>query len=137
MMSRSLKYAYPPKRSSGRGERSYGNERKSSYARKPFFGALQPVAVPGLLLLLGIAAIATFYGSMLMAAHAVAGSGSKDQAGRITFWVCMVLLAQGLFPLLRFGLRDLPKLIAGSLRDNARDMALFVVLLVAAAFLFL
>lgn len=104
---------------------------------KPFFGALQPVAVPGLLLLLGFAAVATFYGSVLTTAHAVAESGGGEQAGRITFWACMLLLGQGLFPILRFGLRDLPKLIKSSVRDNIRDVVLFIVLLIAGAFLFL
>jgi hypothetical protein len=107
--------------------------------RKPFFGALQPIARPGLLLLAGLAAIATFYGSVLMAAHEVAtgSDASPGQFGRIMVWVCLLFLAQGLVPILKFGLRDMPRLAASIVRMNIRDWLLFVVLLIAAAFLFL
>ncbi len=107
--------------------------------RKPFFGALQPIAGPGLMLLTGLAAIATFYGSVLMAAHEVgAGSdASSGQFGQIMAWVCILFLAQGLVPIVKFGFRDMPKLVVGIVRMNVRDWILFVVLLAAAGFLFL
>ena len=107
--------------------------------RRPFFGALQPIAMPGLLLLLGLASVATFYGSVLTAARAIGatGGGSPGQVGWIMVWVCALFLAQGMIPLLRFGFRDLPRLVIGSIRMNIRDTLLFVALLIAAAFLFL
>ena len=107
--------------------------------REPFFGALQPVAVPGLILALGLFSVATFYGSVLAAAHVVAADSGlgREQLGRITVWVCALFLAQGLVPIYRFGTKELPRLVAGHLKANARDMLLFVVLLIAAAFLFL
>lgn len=107
--------------------------------RRPFFGALQPIALPGLLLLLGLASVATFYGSVLTAAHAIgsANGSSLGQSGSIMAWVCALFLAQGLIPLVRFGFRDLPRLVIGSIRMNIRDWLLFAVLLIAAAFLFL
>ncbi len=107
--------------------------------RKPFFGPLQPIAMPGFLLLLGLASVATFYGSVLTAAQAIgsARGGSPGQVGSIMVWVCALFLAQGLIPLVRFSFRDMPKLIVAAIRMNIRDWLLFVVLLIAAAFLFL
>ena len=107
--------------------------------RKPFFGALQPVAMPSFLLLLGLASVATFYGSVLTAAHAIgtADGSSHGQLGQIMVWVCGLFLAQGLIPLVKFSFRDMPKLIAAGVRMNLRDWMLFVVLLIAAAILFL
>lgn len=107
--------------------------------RQPFFGAAQPIAVPALMLLLGLGAVATFYASVLTAANVVAADNGlgREQLGRITIWVCALFLAQGLVPIFRFGTRELPHLVAGHLKANARDMVLFVVLLIAGAMLFL
>jgi len=107
--------------------------------RRGFFGPFQPVAAPGLLILLGLAAIAIFYGSVLTAAHAIssAQNGSPGPPGQIMVWVCALFMAQGLVPLVKFSCRDMPKLIAAGIRMNIRDWLLFAVLLIAAGFLFL
>jgi hypothetical protein len=138
-MGPSLKNATWPKRDARYRDVGSGRERMPGHDRKPFFGALQPVAGPGLLLLLGLASITTFYGSVLTAAHAIgtARGSSPGQLGSIMTWVCALFLAQGLVPLVKFGFRDMPKLIANGIRMNIRDWILFVVLLVAAGFLFL
>ena len=76
---------------------------------------------------------------VLTAANVVAADNGlgREQLGRITIWVCALFLAQGLVPIFRFGTRELPHLVAGHLKANARDMVLFVVLLIAGAMLFL
>ena len=107
--------------------------------RQPFFGALTPVAVPGLLLFLGVAAIATFYATVFAAAHIVAAEsgGGRDQMARVTAWVCAIFLAQGLVPIYRFGTRELPRLVVDGLRIKGPAIVVFVLLLGAAAILFL
>jgi hypothetical protein len=107
--------------------------------RRPFFGPLQPIAMPGLLLLLGLGSVATFYGSVLTAASAIGSpnGGAQGQVGPLMVCVCALFLAQGLVPLVKFSFRDMPRLITNGIRMNIRDWLLFVVLLIAAAFLFL
>lgn len=107
--------------------------------RKPFFGEWSPVVVSTLLLGLGLAAVTTFYASVFAAAHAVAAEsgGGREQFAVVTLWVCALFLLQGMLPILRFGVADLPRLVAVGFQVKARDAALFVVLLIAGAVLLL
>ena len=107
--------------------------------RKPFFGEWPPVVVSMLLLLLGLAAVTIFYASVFAAAHAVAADngGGREQLGRVTLWVCALFFLQGRVPLVRVGISELPRLVAGEFRLKARDAALFLLLLVAGGALLL
>ncbi len=104
----------------------------------PFFFELSPLAASLLLFGLGLAAITVFYVSVFMAAHAVAASAgsSRHEFGIVGAWVCGLFLLQGLFPLVRFSIRDLPRIAAARFRLKWRDWALFGLLLVISAFLF-
>ena len=107
--------------------------------RKPFFGEISPAVAWALVFLLGLAAITVFYASVFAAAHALAatGGGTRAQFGRVGAWVCALFLLQGLVPLVRFGISELPRLVIGGIRLKWRDMGLFLVLLIAGMVLFL
>ena len=84
--------------------------------------------------------VRAFFGSVAFAVEDFVGAGSdasSGQFGQIMAWVCILFLAQGLVPIVKFGFRDMPKLVVGIVRMNVRDWILFVVLLAAAGFLFL
>ena len=100
--------------------------------REPFFGEWQPLVVSMLMLLLGLAAVTTFYASVFAAAHVVAADngGGREQLGVVTLWACALLFLHGMVPLVRFGFSELPRLVAGGFGGNARNIGVFILLLV-------
>ena len=104
----------------------------------PFFFELSPLAASLLVFVLGLGAIIVFYVSVFMAAHAVAAAAgsSRHEFGIVGAWVCGLFLLQGLFPLVRFSIRDLPRIVVAGFRLKWRDIAVFAVLLIVSAFLF-
>jgi hypothetical protein len=105
--------------------------------RKPFFGDLSPIVGPLLMLLLGLGSVTVFYASVFAAAHAVAADGglSGEQFEVVSLWVCALLIVQGLVPIVRFSLNELPRLAIGRLKIGNGDAAMYVLLFVAGAFL--
>ena len=63
--------------------------------------------------------------------------GGSAETGRLLVWAFVLLIAQGLFPILKFGFKDGPKLAKAYVRTHAKEAGVFVVLLIAAAILFL
>src|SRR5450631_3154781 len=107
--------------------------------RERFFGEWHPLVLPLLVLMLGLVCLTMFYASVLAAAHVVAADngGSHEQLKQVTLWVCGLLVMQGLVPLLRFSMNDLPRIMADGIRLKASDVGIFVLLLMAGALLLL
>lgn len=107
---------------------------------RPLFGEWPPAVAASMLLVLGLAAVVTFYASVFAAAHAIAADngGGREMFVPVTLWVCALFVAQGLVPVFRFGFNELPRLASGGLlRVRAAEFGIFVVLLVAGALLLL
>jgi len=104
---------------------------------RPFFGEWSPVLKPLLLLILGLAAVVVFYTSVFAAAHVVAVDNGmrREQLEVVSLWVFALFLLQGLLPIMRFGMSDLPRLLVGEFRLKAGDIGLFFLLILAGAFL--
>ena len=118
---------------------SHPQKLAASTKRKPFLGEWPPVVVSLLLLLLGLAAVATFYASVFAAAHAIAaGNGAgRDQVLPVTLWVCALFLLQGMVPLIRFGISDLPRMVATAFRLKGLEIGFFLLMLAIGAVLVL
>jgi hypothetical protein len=105
--------------------------------RKPFFGEWPPGLAPLLVFLLGLASVTVFYATVFASAHAVAAESgaTPDQLAMVSVAVCALFLLQGLVPIVRFSIKDLPRLAVTGFKVNVRDAAMFVLLVVAGAFL--
>ena len=104
---------------------------------EPFFGEWSPVIASLLVLMAGFAAVITFYISAITAAHIVTvdNGGGREQLKIVTLWMCGLFLLQGLIPLVRFGVNDLPRLMVGGAHVRVRDIGVFLVLLIAGGWL--
>jgi len=104
--------------------------------RKPFFGEWPPGLAPLLVFLVGLASVTIFYASVFASAHAVAAESgaSPDQLAMVSVAVCALFLLQGLVPIVRFGFKDLPRLAARGFKVKAGDAIMFLLLLLAGAF---
>jgi hypothetical protein len=105
--------------------------------RQPFFGEWSPVIASLLVLVGGFAAVITFYVSVIAAAHVITADngGGREQLKIVTLWMCGLFLLQGLVPLIRFGVNDLPRLMVGGTQLRVQDIAIFLVLLIAGGWL--
>lgn len=109
----------------------------SGTGRKPFFGEWPAAVGPMLLLLAGLACLAVFYITVFAAAHAVAAQfGARpDQFGMVSLAVCALFLLQGLVPLVRFSVNDLPRLAVAGLKIRTTDLVWMALLVAAGIFL--
>ena len=107
--------------------------------RRPFFGDISPGVARCLLLASGLGAMAMFYLSVFATARVLAADSGlgRDGVRTIAALACALLLLQGLVPIVRFSVLELPRLAKISLRTHFREIGLFVLLLIAAALLFL
>lgn len=116
-----------------------GRPSNSALAPKstPFFGEWQPIAMAFLLLLAGLVAVTTFYASVFAAAQVVATDNGvgREQLKVVSLWVFALFLVQGLVPLLRFGINDLPRLMIGGFQVKPQDIGMFFLLVVGGVFL--
>ena len=80
-----------------------------------------------------------FYLSVFATVRVLAADSGlgRDGVRNIAAFACALLLLQGLVPIVRFSVLELPRMAKISVRAHYREIGLFVLLLLAAAFLFL